>query len=114
MDIGKHIWQILREKQISVKEFAEATNTERTTMYRILHRKSIDISVLEHYILHRKSIDISVLEHYSRVLNHNLFQDLADEYKKKAKDIDLTEIHRPLTTGSIKSQAFNSKQYSKI
>ncbi len=49
MDIGKHIWQILREKQISVKEFAEATNTERTTMYRILHRKSIDISVLEHY-----------------------------------------------------------------
>ncbi|MBR3467814.1 MAG: helix-turn-helix transcriptional regulator [Bacteroidales bacterium] len=99
MHIGKHIWQLLREKQISVKEFAEATNTERTTMYRILHRKSIDISVLVHY---------------SRVLNHNLFQDLADEYKKKAKDIDLTEIHRPLTTGSIKSQAFNSKQYSKI
>ena len=71
MHIGKHIWQILREKQISVKEFAEATNTERTTMYRI----------------HRKSIDISVLVHYSRVLNHNLFQDLADEYKKKQKTL---------------------------
>lgn len=67
MHIGKHIWQILREKQISVKKFAEATNTERTTMY---------------HILHRKSIAIPVLEHDSRVLNHNLFQDLADEYKK--------------------------------
>lgn len=72
MHIGKHIWQILREKQISVKEFAETTNTERTAMYRILHRKSIDISVLERY---------------SRVLNHNLFQDLADEYKKKQKTL---------------------------
>jgi len=72
MHIGKHIWQILRENRISVKEFAEATNTERTAMYRILHRESIDISVLERY---------------SRVLNHNLFQDLADEYKKKQKTL---------------------------
>jgi len=70
MHIGKHIWQILREKQISVKEFAEATNTERTTMYRILHRKSIDISVLVHY---------------SRVLNHNSLSGFGRRIQKKSK-----------------------------
>lgn len=68
MHLGKHIWQILKEKQISVKEFAEMANSERTNMYRILNRESIDLSVLERY---------------SRILNHNFFQDLSEEYENK-------------------------------
>ena len=42
-------------------------DSDRTYMYRIQNGESIAIPVLEHY---------------SRVLNHNFFQDLADEYKR--------------------------------
>ncbi len=42
-------------------------DSDRTYMYRIQNGESIAIPVLEHY---------------SRVLNHNFFQDLADEHKR--------------------------------
>lgn len=71
MHIGHLIRNVLDEKRISVRQFAMMANSERTNMYRILERESIDLSVLERY---------------SRILDHNFFQDLSDEYKKQHKN----------------------------
>jgi formyltetrahydrofolate hydrolase len=71
MHIGRLIKEVLDEKRISVRQFAMMANSERTNMYRILDRESIDLSVLERY---------------SRILDHNFFQDLSDEYKKQYKN----------------------------
>ena len=71
MHIGHLIRNVLDEKRISVRQFAMMANSERTNMYRILDRESIDLSVLERY---------------SRILDHNFFQDLCDEYKKQYKN----------------------------
>ncbi|MBR5920959.1 MAG: helix-turn-helix domain-containing protein [Bacteroidales bacterium] len=71
MHIGHLIRNVLDEKRISVRQFAMMANSERTNMYRILDRESIDLSVLERY---------------SRILDHNFFQDLSDEYKKQYKN----------------------------
>lgn len=64
MHIGQLIKKVLDEKRITVREFAQMANSERTNMYRILHRASIDVSTLERY---------------SRILGHNFFQDLSDD-----------------------------------
>lgn len=71
MNIGSLIRSVLNEKRITVREFAVMANSERTNMYRILDRGSIDLSVLERY---------------SRILDHNFFQDLSEEYKKQHKN----------------------------
>lgn len=71
MHIGSLIRSVLNEKRITVREFAVMANSERTNMYRILDRESIDLSVLERY---------------SRILDHNFFQDLSEEYKKQHKN----------------------------
>ena len=71
MHIGHLIRNVLDEKRISVRQFAMMANSERTNMYRILDRESIDLSILERY---------------SRILDHNFFQDLSDEYKKQYKN----------------------------
>lgn len=71
MNIGSLIRSVLNEKRITVREFAVMANSERTNMYRILDSESIDLSVLERY---------------SRILDHNFFQDLSEEYKKQHKN----------------------------
>ncbi len=71
MHIGHLIRNVLDEKRISVRQFAMMANSERTNMYRILNRESIDLSILERY---------------SRILDHNFFQDLSEEYKKQYKN----------------------------
>ena len=65
MHVGHIVKRVLDEKRISVREFAEMANSERTNMYRILNRESLDVSVLERY---------------SRILDHNFFDDLSEEY----------------------------------
>ncbi len=71
MHIGHLIRNVLDEKRISVRQFAMMANSERTNMYRILDRESIDLSILERY---------------SRILDHNFFQDLSEEYKKQHRN----------------------------
>ncbi len=71
MNIGSLIRSVLNEKRITVREFAVMANSERTNMYRILDRESIDLSILERY---------------SRILDHNFFQDLSEEYKKQHRN----------------------------
>lgn len=46
-------------------------NSERTNMYRILQRESIDLSVLERY---------------SRLLDHDFFLDLSEHYQNQYKN----------------------------
>ena len=93
MHIGHLIRNVLDEKRISVRQFAMMANSERTNMYRILDRESIDLSVLERY---------------SRILDHNFFQDLSDEYKKQYKNSWFVAF---ITT---KSCLYNNKKHFKL
>jgi len=68
MHIGEKIQEVLREKRIPVSEFARLVHSDRSNMYRILSRESIDTSILYRY---------------SRVLNYNFFRDLSDEFMEK-------------------------------
>ncbi|MDL2241650.1 helix-turn-helix domain-containing protein [Bacteroidales bacterium OttesenSCG-928-L03] len=59
--IGSIIKQKLRESELSPKEFAELINCDRTTVYDIFKRKSIDVERL---------IKIS------QVLNYNFIEEI--------------------------------------
>lgn len=69
--IGNLIWQVLKRKRISVKDFADMACSDRTNMYRILHRESIDLSVLNKY---------------SHLLDYDFFKDLSDNYQSERTD----------------------------
>ena len=71
MHIGNIIRKVLREKRISVSEFAKIANSDRTNMYRILNRESIDLSVLERY---------------SRLLDYDFFLVLSDIFQSEKKE----------------------------
>lgn len=62
---------MLREKRITVSEFAKMANSDRTNMYRILNRESIDLSVLERY---------------SRLLDYDFFLVLSDIFQSEKKE----------------------------
>lgn len=64
MHIGKHIEKIFRNQGRSVKWFAERLCYDRRNVYKIFQKESIDTTLLK---------KISLL------LNHNFFQDLAEE-----------------------------------
>jgi len=68
LHIGNLIRKVLKEKRISVSEFAAMANSDRTNMYRILQRESIDLSVLERY---------------SRLLDHDFFRDLSENFQSE-------------------------------
>lgn len=71
MHIGNIIRKVLREKRITVSEFAKMANSDRTNMYRILNRESIDLSVLERY---------------SRLLDYDFFLVLSDIFQSEKKE----------------------------
>ena len=66
--IGSQIEKILREKRMSVSEFAKKINTNRNNVY---------------HIFNRKTIDTGLLEKISNVLGYNFFKsynsNLSDE-----------------------------------
>jgi len=68
LHIGNLIRKVLKEKRISVSEFAAMANSDRTNMYRILQRESIDLSVLERY---------------SRLLDYDFFRDLSENFQSE-------------------------------
>ena len=61
--IGNLIRKVLREKKISVVEFAAMADVNSRTMYRILRRESIDSAELNRY---------------AHLLDHDFFRDLSD------------------------------------
>ena len=62
--IGYQIEKILRERRMSVSEFAEKINTNRNNFY---------------YIFKRKTIDTGLLEKISNVLGYNFFKSYNSE-----------------------------------
>lgn len=46
-DIGKEIKRVLKERGMSISEFAKRINTHRRNVYDIFERKSIDSSLLQ-------------------------------------------------------------------
>lgn len=67
MHIGNRILEVLKQKHITVNEFAVMCASDRTNMYRILKRESIDIELLLRY---------------SIKLQHNFFKDLSEDFEK--------------------------------
>lgn len=63
--IGHRIKAIFEQQHLSVSEFARQIHCERTNVYTIFNRPSIDIELLARI---------------SRVLNHNFFEDVMNEY----------------------------------
>ena len=66
--IGNLVKKVLAEKRISVSEFAAMANTDRSNMYRILNRENMDLVVLNRYC---------------RLLDHDFFKDLSDNFQKE-------------------------------
>lgn len=63
--IGHRIKSVFKEKGMSVSEFARQIHCERTNVYTIFNRPSIDIDLLARI---------------SKVLEHNFFEDVMKEY----------------------------------
>lgn len=61
--IGKLIENEIRKQQLDVSKTAKKLHLSRTNLYNVFSRTTIDISLLSRF---------------SKVLNHNFFQDLAD------------------------------------
>lgn len=66
--IGKTIETVLREQGRSVSWFAKQINCERTNVYSIFHRDSIDTALLTRI---------------SRALSYNFFEAYSDQLKQK-------------------------------
>ncbi|MBO7646731.1 MAG: helix-turn-helix domain-containing protein [Bacteroidales bacterium] len=66
--IGSLIKRVLEEKRIPVSEFAAMAHTDRSNMYRFLNRENIDLVLLNRYC---------------RLLDHDFFKDLSDNYQKE-------------------------------
>lgn len=87
--IGEMIRRVLKEKRIPVSEFAVMANTERTNMYRILQRASIDLLQLERY---------------SRLLDHDFFRDISEVLFSERDESSPPPPHAVTQTSLIPSQ----------
>lgn len=65
--IGERIKSVMKEKNKTAATLAQALGCERTNVYNIFHRKSIDIKLLW-------SISLA--------LEHNFFKEFSDEVQK--------------------------------
>ena len=61
--IGKLIENEIRKQQLDVSKTAKELHTSRTNLYNVFRRSNIDVKLLSRF---------------SKLLNHNFFQDLAD------------------------------------
>jgi len=77
--IGKTIKQKLEESNMSVKDFAKEINKERSNVYDIFRRESIDTDLL---------IKIG------KVLNFNFFQCYIDEPVKNIESANIIEVSK--------------------
>jgi plasmid maintenance system antidote protein VapI len=65
-NVGSQIENMVRKQQISIVDFANMINCSRKNVYDIFQRNSIDIELLARI---------------SKVLGHNFFKDVADNYE---------------------------------
>lgn len=70
MDIGKRIKQVVSEKGLSASWLAEQIPCERSNVYSIFRRESINIDLLQTI---------------STILEHDFFAELSDEWKQQRK-----------------------------
>lgn len=70
MNIGKHVEEILRKQKKSAAWLAAQIPCERTNVYNIFRRKSMDVRLL---------MRISV------ILEHDFFKELSEEAFPKSK-----------------------------
>ena len=69
--IGKMVAEVMYQKHISKQDFADLVSTDQSNVYRILKKESIETNQLFRY---------------SKVLKHNFFKDLAEEFERRFPD----------------------------
>lgn len=85
--IGSQIEKILREKRISVSEFAEKINTNRNNVYHIFNRKTIDTGLLEKI---SKVLEYNFFKfYYTEIPISNLKKENNDECVKMINDFKI-------------------------
>lgn len=66
--VGELVAEVMYQQHISKQDFADAICTDRSNVYRILKKDSIETNQLFRY---------------SKELNHNFFKDLAEEFENR-------------------------------
>lgn len=65
--VGEMVAEVMYQQHVSITEFADRICTDRSNMYRILKKDSIETNQLYRY---------------SKELNHNFFRDLSEEFER--------------------------------
>lgn len=71
--IGNLIQEKVKEKNISVVNFAKMLNCDRTNIYRIYNRKSIDVELLERISINLKTDFFKI---YSIDIENKIFNNI--------------------------------------
>lgn len=66
--VGEMVAEVMYQQHISKHDFAESIGTDRSNVYRILKKDSIETNQLYRY---------------SKELKHNFFRDLAEEFEQR-------------------------------
>ena len=69
--VGEKVAEVMYQKHVSKQEFADSIGTDHSNVYRILKKESIETNQLFRY---------------SKVLKHNFFKDLAEEFERRFPD----------------------------
>ena len=76
--IGQKIKSVFEKQEMTVSEFARLIHCERTNVYTIFHRSSIDVELLVRI---------------SKALNYNFFEDVMNEYGLSAMFSPQLNVH---------------------
>ena len=68
--VGEMVAEVMYEQHVSKHEFADRIGTDRSNVYRIVRKQSLETDQLYRY---------------SKELNHNFFRDLAEEFERRKK-----------------------------
>lgn len=69
--VGEIVAEVMYQKHVSKQDFADEIGTDRSNVYRILKKDSIETNQLYRI---------------SKNLKHNFFRDLADEFDRICRD----------------------------
>ena len=76
MHVGNKINEVVREQGRSIKWFAERLNCDRSNVYKIFRKPSIDTDLLQHICI---------------ILEHDFFLDVSNEMKVFSKQPHFVE-----------------------
>ncbi len=105
MHIGNIIEQVITSKELNVSKFAESVGMNRSNLYNVFKRKSIDTDLL---FIFSKKLEYDFFGHYTKELHVNV-SDLGepeDKYEEKA--------YKPVKRKVMLEVELSEKEYQDI